>query len=227
MVVSVFFINLARRADRRLWMEAELEQRGIHAQRVEAIDAQALPITADLRFLNPAEEACWLSHRKTLEIIAAGSTEIALVLEDDACFDDDLDLLSLLDTLPEVFRNHDLDLLQIGYIASRYRLKLSPTRFAEKYVLLRQRYRVVDSAVGKIRMCEFRSGAHAYAVTRDAARRLAQLNVPVALPTDDFLQHLAELQDGRNGFRPARLVRSRVGQRTRVGGQQAIDSDIG
>jgi GR25 family glycosyltransferase involved in LPS biosynthesis len=176
--------------------------------------------------LSPAETACWLSHHRCLEtFISRNQSEYCLVLEDDALLSKEENWRSFLDKAIEVMKAHDIQILQLGFLSSRYRFRLSPSYFFEQYLLLRQRYRNVATQIGPVVLHEFRVGAHAYLVSREGAKQLSSLNIPVAFPTDGFLAHLAETQDPRGFIRFARVKHSLVEQVSRRRNLQ-VESDI-
>jgi glycosyl transferase family 25 len=70
----VFYINLARRTDRRAEMEARLAEYGIEAERFEAIEE------------SPGILGCTQSHRAVLALAHARGYGATLVLEDDFVF---------------------------------------------------------------------------------------------------------------------------------------------
>lgn len=91
------WINLARSADRRARMQAELDALGVRHSRVEAVDGRDLERHAALHGVrvlphpsgSPMENACMASHVLALRAFLAAHPDEprALVLEDDASFD--------------------------------------------------------------------------------------------------------------------------------------------
>lgn len=73
--MDVFYINLARRPDRRREFEDEMKRWHVDATRVEAIDMSRRP-----------ELGCTLSHIKAL---SQSTADTCLVFEDDFMFDQD------------------------------------------------------------------------------------------------------------------------------------------
>ncbi len=71
MLGGTFYINLARRKDRREEIEAELERLGLAAERFEAIERR------------PGIVGCGLSHLEVLKAARAAGLPNVLVLEDD------------------------------------------------------------------------------------------------------------------------------------------------
>lgn len=75
-IEAVFYINLARRPDRRTQIEEMLAQYGIPAERFEAIDASP----------SPGIIGCTQSHRDILALSAKRGYHTVLILEDDFIF---------------------------------------------------------------------------------------------------------------------------------------------
>jgi glycosyl transferase family 25 len=96
----IYFINLARSADRRARMEQQLASWSGSVRRVEGVDGRTLgkldllrhqaPVRTLLRhgrLLRPGEIGTRLSHRKVYQQIIAGEPRAAIVLEDDTVVD--------------------------------------------------------------------------------------------------------------------------------------------
>lgn len=113
----IYYINMDRRADRREFMEQQLEQLGLTATRIPARTPEQL--TPDdiaaycdprrLRWQTPEEFSCSMSHVAAMTALLATSEDYALILEDDA-------ILSL--SLPAFIWAHDtappgIDLLRL------------------------------------------------------------------------------------------------------------------
>jgi GR25 family glycosyltransferase involved in LPS biosynthesis len=91
-VLPVFYINLARRIDRRRFMEEQFARLGVSAERVEAVTTEQVPESAVTACCNPrkgrwvtkSELACSLSHRSIWQLMADRAIPAACILEDDA-----------------------------------------------------------------------------------------------------------------------------------------------
>ncbi|WP_417310071.1 glycosyltransferase family 25 protein [Devosia sp.] len=89
--LPIFYINLARRTDRRHFMEDQFVRLGITAERIEA--ATLAEVTqSDLRpfadphhpwAITPSEVACRLSHQRAWELMLQRGLRSAVILEDD------------------------------------------------------------------------------------------------------------------------------------------------
>ena len=92
--LPVYVINLDRRPDRRERVFRNLDQIGVEAERVSAIDGDMIePNNRKCSLLSVREEACLESHCKALRSFLVTQREAALILEDD---------VSLSFALPEV-----------------------------------------------------------------------------------------------------------------------------
>ncbi|MBK8086290.1 MAG: glycosyltransferase family 25 protein [Devosia sp.] len=88
-MLPVFYINLARRTDRRVFMERQFAALGIRAERIEATTPDDL--TAEQRAVLPAsawgqgpsDMACVLSHRAAWTHMVRRRLPAAVILEDD------------------------------------------------------------------------------------------------------------------------------------------------
>jgi glycosyl transferase family 25 len=92
-MISTYFINLDRDADRRAAIEGELHRAGIAANRYPAVDGTALPPELAPYFahgdgkpplMTAGEIGCYASHLGIYREIVAKNVDVALVLEDDA-----------------------------------------------------------------------------------------------------------------------------------------------
>jgi glycosyl transferase, family 25 len=91
--MQIFYINLARRTDRRFYMEAQLERLGLAATRIEAVTTAELTEKELRSYCNPARGGAWntppglascKSHLFAMARLIASGQPHALVLEDDA-----------------------------------------------------------------------------------------------------------------------------------------------
>ena len=102
-MIPVFVINLDRRPDRMKFVTGQLDRIGLKAQRVAAVDAEAVEMTSiprvDLvggtmlsRRLDQGAAACILSHFKAMQAIVDSGAEAGLILEDDVALSSELPL---------------------------------------------------------------------------------------------------------------------------------------
>ncbi|UXN74737.1 glycosyltransferase family 25 protein [Devosia sp. A8/3-2] len=87
-----YYINSARRTDRRAIMEQRFTGLGLRHERVEALTPAAITPEQRARYCNPAaharqsdgELACSLSHLQAMRQFLATSAPYAAIFEDDA-----------------------------------------------------------------------------------------------------------------------------------------------
>lgn len=217
MNLSVFVINLDERVDR--WKNV-LHQQSLHdlqeITRISGVEAQ----NASNFLTSPAVGACWESHCKALREFLESDKDFALVLEDDfridcpdihkrirAALDSGLDFIQigfLKTTIKESYyvmvENIYDSLIRIyGYLER----KLTSTPSSKK-ALVRERAELSREFV----MCDVRPGAHAYIVSKEAAKYLLQVNQPTFLSTDDLYMSLGPMRS----IKMARFRKSCVGQ---------------
>ncbi len=88
-MLPVFYINLARRTDRRVFMERQFAALGIGAERIEAITpddltaGQQAALAGSAWSQGPADMACALSHRAAWTRVVRRGLPAAVILEDD------------------------------------------------------------------------------------------------------------------------------------------------
>lgn len=94
MTPPVFVISLARATDRRADIAGRLNAAGINYELVDAVDGATLDLDAlgdriVNRQLTPGQIACFLSHCNLWRRMVDERIPCALILEDDAVWDDD------------------------------------------------------------------------------------------------------------------------------------------
>ena len=95
--MHVYVINLARRPDRRAFMQQQADRLGMQFDYIDAVDAQSptanldeIEILSGLHGrISKGDLACTLSHRKFWRLLLASGEPYAVVLEDDAILADD------------------------------------------------------------------------------------------------------------------------------------------
>jgi len=103
--VGVYYINLARRQDRRAAMEAMLTRIGVPFERIEAVEGEKLDGAARRAgphgYVGPRHRACTMSHFEAMQRLLASPHQAAVILEDDVRIAPDLArLCASLDWLP-------------------------------------------------------------------------------------------------------------------------------
>ena len=162
--MRIILINLDRDTGRRRRVEGRLRELGLDWERLPAVDGARLASSHEalvdrdaqaargLR-ISPGEIGCWLSHRTAQRTIAEGSERMALVLEDD---------LGVHEHLPEVLMHLEQGAAGHFDVVYLHRHKLRRRYFPIRRLGGRH-------TIGFVRPVD--SGAQAYVMTRDAARR--------------------------------------------------------
>lgn len=175
--MRAYYINVAKRTERRAAMEARFLTLGIDAQRIEAITLADVTDEQRRRFCNPqahrwksdGELCCSLSHQKASRTFLQTDEEFALILEDDAV------LSPALPRFLHWFDNNPLaiDMLRIETDNARMRLSARPD--------------LEPAGYGVHRLFSAAGGAAAYIVSRRAARRIIAGNEVNLSQTDQAL----------------------------------------
>jgi len=180
--LPVFYINLARRIDRRRFMEEQFTRLGVSAERVEAVTAAEIPESDASAYCNPrkgrwvtkSELACSLSHRSIWQIMADRAMPAACILEDDARlspkFTQALDAASGL-----------LSKLDLIKIERRHMPVAIGGKFAE-----------LTSEIALHRLYTFNYGSCGYLISLKAAGMLLAKSVRYDVPLDNILFNPAE-----------------------------------
>lgn len=101
-VLPIYYINLAKRPDRRAEIQAEILKLGWPATRFEAIERV------------PGSIGCALSHAACLELALAAGHDYALILEDDLTFIQEPEFVQ--DRITQILREHpDLFVVALAY----------------------------------------------------------------------------------------------------------------
>jgi glycosyl transferase, family 25 len=175
--MEIYYINLARRIDRREFMEVQFARLGLAATRMEAITPADVPASLRDEFCNPDRDTflsvtdlcCTLSHVRACEALLGGSALHALILEDDA-------LLST--RLPEFLEAFDRDPPSGDVIRLETSLKGVRTKKVERTV----------AGIAIFRPYSWEAGAAGYIVNRKAASLVAaSREVRQGLPDDQIL----------------------------------------
>jgi glycosyl transferase family 25 len=176
--VHAYVINLARSADRRADIVAQLEDAGIDYELVAAVDGQELDLH-DTAKIDPAflevehstgAAGCALSHLNVYAKIIADGFDKALVLEDDVIVPADLG--SLADAVAEQLTGSEIALLSFD--------NPEPIRMSSEGAVRLPGERLL---VLPIDIAQPRSAA-AYVVTREACERLTKTIMPVRVLAD-------------------------------------------
>lgn len=182
------YINLARRTDRRAFMEAQFAALGLDVERLDATtpetikDEDLAPCSRAeaLGFLSPAEIAVSISHFRTWKQMLDRRHRRVLVLEDD---------LGLSRRLPSFLAELDTEDPELGILRIETHLD---------EVLLHGRPERGPPGFSFHLPLSFESGAGAYIMSAAAARRILASPQRFSLPLDDILFSLeSPFRDGK------------------------------
>jgi len=136
--VSIFIINLDESTGRFQRVSSRLEKLGLDFERVPAISSGMLT-SVEKRRLNPerpwillsdSELACFASHLKAIQLVADRELERAIILEDDAIFDDDFSIWAANEfPLPD-----DLDIIKLEGFGAEGTIKIPILVYLDKIV---------------------------------------------------------------------------------------------
>ncbi len=175
--IPIFLINLERSTARLERMKDRLETLGLTFERVYAVDGNLLTESEKER-LNPrrfwqirkfpSEIACYVSHLKAMRLIAERHLPRAIILEDDAAFDDDFAVWAQHDCpIPE-----DTDVLKLEGFGAQNTIKIPISYYNN---------RIINFA------CKPSGGAAAYLLTLAGANKaLKMLNIMRGQIDDDL-----------------------------------------
>ncbi|MDB5968156.1 MAG: hypothetical protein JWQ90_606 [Hydrocarboniphaga sp.] len=169
MPVSIFVINLLRRADRRAAIDAQLAAAGLRAEFVAAVDGNTLELAAyrDAGQPSRGEIACYLSHTRIWAQVIDRQLAFALVLEDDVLID--RRLAQACEAIAQMPLG--VDVIRLGSL-------MRPCGF-----------KIAEIAPGIDLLAPSRnaSGMHAYLVSQQGARRLLRDFAEPRQPVDRVL----------------------------------------
>lgn len=176
MSLALFYINLARRTDRRRFMEGQFAAMGLEAERVEAFTPAGVPVASLARWtdpvrprhVSPPELACTFSHRKAWRLVVERELPVACILEDDACLSPAFAKL--------IAAEPDLSGFEVVKIEQRN----LPAALGRKVGLLMP-------GIGLHRPYSFAQGGCGYLVSQAGARKLLARSVPLDQPLDHLL----------------------------------------
>ena len=214
-MLPVFVINLDRRPDRMRSIAANLDQLGLKAQRISAVDARTVTdeelnervnLNGSFRSieLDRGAGACVLSHLRALDtFLSASDAPAALILEDDAELAADLPMfIEAIDWWPI-----DAQLIKLETWGKRGRLFSRTCAEPHRGRELR-------------RIAVFVAGACGYIISRGSARYLLDKCRNVIYPMDHVLFDVRNCKIARD-LRPIQVLPGLVGQPKKI-----LDSDL-
>jgi GR25 family glycosyltransferase involved in LPS biosynthesis len=215
-------INLEYRVDRMSNSTVQAAMINCKLIRINAVDAHSILDVPE--FLTKGAFACWESHKLAMQQLIDSPYNFALIFEDDFRIEKLSKFLRLVNN-PEIFEN--VDIFQFGFLVNDYKERVD--------LIFRNLENFFFSTLGKINFSffgkrisfihrlrvrrkqnfpsswvadDFRAGAHAYLVSKSAARKILKLNSPAFLTTDAFFSSL----NSEKAFRIFRPQTSFVGQ---------------
>jgi GR25 family glycosyltransferase involved in LPS biosynthesis len=193
--VEIFWINLDERTDRAEQCEIQLKGLELFGNRVPATNRnqiETIPNTDDQYYFKGVA-ACRDSHMHALSLFLKTDSDLALVLEDDFLFSDEVNrelLVSISDNLKKL----EINFLQIGFLPfGNTLLKFVPHFFEGllEYILARRIKLSKRSSDPEIVLNHLMYGSHAYILDREMARTLLQLaESDFKMPYDSWLIQL-------------------------------------
>lgn len=176
--VPVFVISLARAQERRDRICAHLRRLGVDFDLLDGVDGQRIPpdrrraMQADGRDFHPGVIGCYLSHMDAYRRLLAGGSEVALILEDDARLDP-----RFVPALQQGLRSLDFDYCFLDY---HERNPQGPVCYDRSDgVAIFPGFTAYTTHAGP-------TGTHAYLVTRRAAARRLDFELPIRVPLDIY-----------------------------------------
>ena len=197
--LPIFVINMARDLERRRYMAERLEQLGLRAEFITAVDGRALTAADRAVYdgrramrtygaeMMPSEIGCYLSHHRLYERVVRDRIGTALILEDD---------VRIQPTLPGVLR----DLLSCPFDEWLViRLDCKRRHVAEPASDRLRGRRVADLSGGGAlyRLNTHVLGVGAYLIRREGAERMLAYGRRIFMPIDHTMDRFWE-----NGILP-------------------------
>lgn len=175
--MKTFYVNLARRPERRAFMERQFEALGLDVERVEGVDGRAMPVAERERAVSSfrwwcangyraraGEIGCALSHQSIYRRMVDEDIPFACILEDDVKLDSRfLEMLTACE----------------GFVAGRDStsvLILTPYKGRASRAAAAPRFDKVSSA----------ALTGGYVLDKEAARRLLAVNTPLHTTIDNW-----------------------------------------
>jgi glycosyl transferase, family 25 len=181
--MKVFVINLERSPDRRAYMSDQLRQQSLDFDFITATDYKhisdpdydrlcAVDAVRNNPFFTKGVLACALSHVEAYKRVIAEDLDMALILEDDVALGKDFkDLLALVES--EIKKDEIISFIYFSHYGdTSYLSNIDKKPLNNQYSLV---YPVNIEEV---------SCAMAYVVTKEVARRMLGIAVPVYGPAD-------------------------------------------
>lgn len=181
--MKVYVVSLERAAERRTFMQQQLDKYKLDYEIIDAVDYKKLTdddfrtltdvaAVAANQYLTPGAQACALSHVKVCNKIVADNNPLALVLEDDAIIPDNIQ--TILAAIEKAI-GHD-EIISLSYYH----------RF-EKNTYLSDHNRTPlypgNELVFPVNL-HHTGSTMAYVITKDVAKKLAEVMMPISVIAD-------------------------------------------
>lgn len=212
--MQAYIINLDRSKDRYAFVSKQFVDLAISHMRISAVDKNSQGgfehLQTDCRYwprLFEAEFACFLSHLKCWEEIAAGDDSYGAVFEDDVILSGDLKKYFSVDGMPK-----GVDILKIETFNCPVKInKLGSLGFFDRKA---------------VKLVSFHPGSAGYLLSKSAAQRLLELSRSgINCPVDHFL--FDPKFDVMKQFNVRQLMEGLAIQQDRlIGGKQIFISEI-
>ena len=224
----IYVLNLKRRPDRAAKISRALGSLGLKFEFIEGVDWQDSGSYPKQEFISNGYACNVLSQHKALETFLKSGHQHAIIMEDDAVLDPNVNWPVFLQGLEGAMARDEIDYLQLGFVSHFYSLKnfsgylkillnrLSKGRNRRRFLnVANRRYELV--------MGESLAGSHFYACSRRFAEMTPPLMRPQWVGYDGFLDRLSSatvvMQMGR-------MRRSLAEQDSRQTQGRKPDSDI-
>lgn len=207
MGIPIYLINLEDRKDRLLQSTEIARKFDFEFCRIDAI-SKSLLTEEDFKFASPEVVAAFRSHQKAFECFLDSDNEYALILEDDF---KPRKRFSIPDS--KFLESLNVDVFQLGYLHTSkiesinillvgtrsislrlFRLFFKRTTFGAAIINRKKLLSELSGIPWKIVPADFRPGAHAYVVSRHAAKTLLEINSPVVLSIDELFKSLSVMR---------------------------------
>jgi len=215
-------INLEKDSKKLEKSLLEAKNAEIKLIRISAINGASLFEKSAFGFTKEVE-ACWASHLSAYKYLLSTEYASAIIFEDDFKIENCKNIVEVI----HEFQKRDFDLLQLGFLSIGIRVKISQMLINLETFLLR----ILSGTLSKISFFsrnisrrlriqriaktpkglipnDFQPGAHAYIISRQLANEIVSNYSNFMVPTDGFLQILAQ----SGGITSFRVRRSLVSQ---------------
>jgi glycosyl transferase family 25 len=201
-IPPVYFINLARRTDRRERLETRLQELGLTGIRIDAVTPDTIPADVmkrhqaspeDRRMTIP-EVACLMSHRRALKTFLDSGAPVGVILEDDVIL-----ASRFAETTASLAADSAIGIVRLERMTPRFKVGAAKRSHGDL------------GALYPVRQYDW--GAAAYLLTTSAARKLLDLDYPMMVPADYWVFDLGFAKprgEALEQFVPAIAIQERL-----------------